>query len=133
MIAIQSQNTLEVLRAATGFSMDMINALTVGQSGEKDIVSGIMPHDTPAVIYIYDGYTPIQQTSKFILSTIVRQRSEKFQLMETFGSPSLFFFGEKVKVYSIQGFVLDSGVDKDNNYEYEWAGELQYFYEHYHA
>ena len=131
MVGIVSDASLEALQNATKFAADMVNALTSITTLEKDVVSGIIPRDVPAVIYIYDGFSPIKQTNKFILSNVIRQRSEKFQLIETFGSPSLFFFGEKVKIYSIQGFVLDSGVDKDNNYDYEWAAELQYFYENY--
>lgn len=54
--------------------------------------------------------------ANFILTSAVEARQEKFQIMETFGDPFIFFFGEKPKIYQFSGLLL-------NSLDYQWRAE----------
>jgi hypothetical protein len=47
-------------------------------------------------------------TNKFYLQGITKPKMERFQIVETFGESKLFFFGERTKVYSINGIVIEA-------------------------
>jgi len=49
---------------------------------------------------------------KFILNSVVENRTEKFQIFETFGDPAIFFFDKKVSMYTFSGFLIDSEHNK---------------------
>ena len=122
---------LETLRNAAKFSATLAYMGMSSKILDKPVDEGILPKDVPAVIYIYLAGIPIYQTNKFILTNVIRQRSEKLQVSETFGKPNVVFFGERTKIYTIQGVVLDAKGGKHGDYEYEWAAKLQYFYDNY--
>ena len=128
---IIAQADMHTLREASEFSANLAFMGMPLKDLEKHEDEGIIPKDVPAVIYIYCGDLPIYQTNRFILTNIIRQRTEKVQISETFGKPNALFFGERTKVYTIQGMVLDSKGGKHGDYEYEWSAKLQYFYDNY--
>jgi hypothetical protein len=62
--------------------------------------------------------------SNFIAQRIVESRSEKQQIVETFGEPFIFFFGEKPRVLSVQGLLM-------NTLDFNWKNEFWKNYETY--
>ena len=66
--------------------------------------------ESPAVILILDLTTgsAVFSSNKFILQSISRPKTEKFQIQETFGNSKLFFFGDRTKIYTIQGQLLEA-------------------------
>ena len=61
--------------------------------------------------------------SNFIAQAIVEARSEKSQVVETFGEPYIFFFGEKPRILSVQGLLM-------NTLDFNWKNEFWQNYEH---
>jgi hypothetical protein len=55
--------------------------------------------------------------SNFLLQQIVEDRQEKFQIMETFGVPFIFFFGQRPRVYQMSGILL-------NSLDFQWRAEF---------
>lgn len=55
--------------------------------------------------------------SNFILQSVQEERVEKSQILETFGEPYIFFFGERAKVINFSGVLVNSN---DFNWEAEW-------------
>ncbi|MHA2093028.1 MAG: hypothetical protein ACW98F_00095 [Candidatus Hodarchaeales archaeon] len=53
---------------------------------------------------------------RFVLQRVEENRTEKFQIFETFGDPVLFFFDEKTKVYNFSGFLLDGDFIEQQKY-----------------
>jgi len=76
----------------------------------KRPIESLCPINTPATILILsDPGSKIQySTNKFILQSITKPHNEKVQIMETFSNSHLFFFGERTKIYTMQGVVLDA-------------------------
>lgn len=55
--------------------------------------------------------------ASFILQSVQEARMEKHQIIETFGDPYIFFFGEAPRFLDIQAVILNSN---DFNWEAEW-------------
>jgi hypothetical protein len=55
--------------------------------------------------------------SNFLLQTVQEERVEKSQILETFGEPYIFFFGERARVQNFAGILINSA---DFNWEAEW-------------
>lgn len=55
--------------------------------------------------------------SNFLLQQVQEQRVEKQQIIETFGDDYVFFFGERPRMVSFSGTLLNT---KDFNWKYEW-------------
>ena len=89
--------------------------------------------DAPAIIMIQSlGDSTIKYiTNKFLLQSVTKPRMERFQIIETFRQARLYFFGERTKVYSITGQVLeaiDSQADEEDKItrdQYRWSTSLQ--------
>lgn len=62
--------------------------------------------------------------SNFIAQAIVEARQEKSQIVETFGEPYIFFYGEKPRVLNVQGLLM-------NTLDFNWKNEFWKNYEHY--
>ena len=103
----------------------------------------VVTFETPSVIMILNkkDSTVQTQTNKFLLQSITKPQQEKFQVIETFGKSHLYFYGERTRVYSIQGILLDSFFDHtpepaiegprrfvDTSYRNQWATGFQNFY-----
>ena len=88
---------------------------------------------SPAVLYILDNSGKItHMTNRFILTGVGKGRQEKAQIVETFGLPSILFFGERVKTYSFSGLLLET-TSSSQNYsgKYLWASSLVDLYDKY--
>jgi hypothetical protein len=48
------------------------------------------------------------QTNKFILQSIIKPLQERFQIIETFGEPALYFYDKRTRIYTIQGLLFDA-------------------------
>ncbi|CAB4130975.1 hypothetical protein UFOVP276_144 [uncultured Caudovirales phage] len=75
----------------------------------------------------YGGYTaPKSATSvvysNFIIESIEDSRQEKAQIMETFGEPYVFFFGERPRVLQVSGILF-------NTLDFNWRTEFWENYE----
>jgi hypothetical protein len=62
--------------------------------------------------------------TSFFAQDISEQRMEKAQIVETFGDPKVFFFGERPRVYAIRGVLLNA----DN---FDWRNRWWDVYENY--
>lgn len=62
--------------------------------------------------------------SNFIAQQIVDGRNEKQQIVETFGEPFIFFFGEKPRIMQVQGLLM-------NTLDFNWKNEFWKNYENY--
>lgn len=70
----------------------------------------------------------------FILTNVSEQRTEKYQVFETFGAPALFFFDKKVSTYTFSGYLIDGEYKNHskpdgNNLGSSWAVEFKNFWE----
>jgi hypothetical protein len=85
-------------------------------SGQSTSAAGGIPATVPtpaaASSYIY---------SNFIIESIEESRQEKTQIMETFGEPYIFFFGEKPRMLNVSGLLF-------NTLDFNWRSE---FWENY--
>ncbi len=55
--------------------------------------------------------------SNFLLQKVHEERMEKAQILETFGEPYIFLFGERARIVSFQGILINT---QDFNWEAEW-------------
>ena len=82
---------------------------------------------SPAIMYVANATTGALEamTNKFYLTSVQETREEKAQIMETFGSSVAFFYGEKTKIYSFSGHLLEtkSSVPK-LEHKYLWTSSF---------
>lgn len=62
--------------------------------------------------------------SNFLLQTVSEERVEKQQILETFGEPYIFFFGERPRIITFGGILL-------NTFDFNWEAEWWENYEKY--
>ena len=62
--------------------------------------------------------------ANFIISNITESRSEKAQVIENFGEPYIFFFGERPRMLQVSGTLL-------NTVDFNWKDEFWRNYEKY--
>lgn len=62
--------------------------------------------------------------SNFLLQAVQEERMEKQQILETFGEPYIFLFGERARVMTFQGVLLNT---EDFNWEAEWWSNYEEF------
>lgn len=69
-------------------------------------------------------------SNRFYLTTFTEDKVEKVQIMETFGSPHVTFFGQRARAYEGAGQVLESETTNPiYPSKYRWASGLQEFYD----
>lgn len=101
-----------------------VNGLVVHKNSYASL--SVMTADKGAILLTdsggshVDAGTTVSKSSgysNFLLQQVDDQRMEKQQIMETFGEPYIFLFGERARVMSFQGILLNT----DNfNWEAEW-------------
>jgi len=64
-----------------------------------------------------DGRGGSFRYSNFLLQSVAESREEKSQIVETFGEPYIFFYGERPRIIQCQGTLLNS---EDFNWRAEW-------------
>jgi hypothetical protein len=62
--------------------------------------------------------------SNFLIQSVTEERMEKAQVLETFGEPFIFLFGERARVLNISGILLNSF---DFNWKAEWMENYERF------
>lgn len=73
--------------------------------------------------YNTTGLTETYNYSNFIIQQVQDSRQEKQQILETFGDSYIFFFGERPRVLSVSGLLM-------NTLDFNWRTEFWYNYEH---
>jgi hypothetical protein len=105
----------------------------------KDNSVGLTDIETPTTILVLGGPKQNEikfQTNKFILQAIVKPLQERFQIIETFGESSLYFYDKRTRIYTLHGVLFDAEAPvqlgsprrKEDNY---WATAFQDFFEKY--
>jgi hypothetical protein len=62
--------------------------------------------------------------SNFLLQKVHEERMEKIQVLETFGEPYIFLFGERPRIITFQGILV-------NTFDFNWEAEWWYNYDNY--
>jgi len=76
------------------------------------------------VVTSSDGKTYTTQYTNFLLQSVIEQREEKQQIVETFGDAYIFFYGESPRMLQVSGLLL-------NTADFGWAAEWWDNYERY--
>lgn len=94
-----------------------LNGYSGDHSGVNDVSDPAYEgkHDYPA-----EGST--FNYSNFIAQQVIDARQEKSQIVETFGEPYIFFFGEKPRILQVQGVLF-------NTFDFNWKAEFLRNYE----
>jgi hypothetical protein len=100
------------------------NSIPLVDSGGDIPASGMDPKT-----YLSGGRTRSSMTStvnysNFIIQQITDNRQEKSQILETFGDPFIFFFGERPRILQVSGLLM-------NTRDFNWRTEFWYNYERY--
>jgi hypothetical protein len=69
------------------------------------------------IVTTQDGKAYTTQYTNFLIQSVSDQRSEKKQIVETFGDAYIFFYGEAPRVIQVQGLLLNTA---DFNWRAEW-------------
>lgn len=125
-----------------GLTIDSVTIPTLKGKLKKELRGGValvpkgqamtLLEDTevPALLYIVDKNNIVKfMTNKFYLTGAQLNRQEKAQIIETFGVPSFFFFGEKTKVYNFVGTLLETKSTSEKTNKYLWASSFSDLYE----
>lgn len=75
-------------------------------------------------VFEQDGKAYTTYYSNFFVQTVQEQRSEKQQIVDTFGETYIFFFGESPRFIQVQGMLL-------NTLDFNWRDEFWENYERY--
>lgn len=75
-------------------------------------------------IFEIDGKRATDIYSNFFVQSINEERAEKQQILETFGEPFIFLFGERARMITFQGVLL-------NTFDFNWEAEWWWNYDHY--
>ena len=71
-----------------------------------------------------DGKMMSNTYSNFLIQSVTEERVEKSQVVETFGEAFIFFYGQRPRVLTIQGVLL-------NTFDFNWESEWWYNYDNY--
>lgn len=75
-------------------------------------------------IFEVNGKRATDIYSNFFLQTINEERAEKQQILETFGEPFIFLFGERARLITFSGILA-------NTFDFNWEAEWWWNYDHY--
>lgn len=67
-----------------------------------------LPSNNPAMQKGPDVPETLDDTKEFILQSVQEMAHEKYQLIETFGDPVSFFYGQRPKIYQYSGVLVNS-------------------------
>lgn len=110
---------------------NLLNVLPYMKNKEPFVDLGDMDN-APAVMFVIDrNMTTKALTNKFLLTSVQESRQEKSQIIETFGLPSFYFFGERTKVYHFAGSLLETDAQVSTSFKnrYLWASSLTELYD----
>jgi len=66
----------------------------------------------------------VEEYSDFILSQVTEQRNEKSQIVDTFGDPYIFFYGEQPRTVTFSGLLI-------NSLDFNWRSQFWFNYDNY--
>ncbi len=72
----------------------------------------------------FEGKTTTDVYSNFLLQQVQEERMEKQQILETFGEAYIFLFGERARVITFQGVLL-------NTFDFNWEAEWWFNYDNF--
>jgi hypothetical protein len=92
--------------------------------GEGDHIPMVNAGSRIIPTFEYNGETRTSSDvySNFFIQQVEEQRMEKQQIVETFGEPFIFFYGERPRIISIAGTLL-------NTFDFNWEAEWWHNYE----
>lgn len=109
-----------------------VASLTESRLFKNRIDNFSFEEEEPATIFIMQNMRErrvevkfTEAYNNFILTNVSEQHQEKFQIFETFGESSIFFFDEKTKMYSFSGYLIDSIHQKRGAPKTSWAIEFK--------
>src|SRR6267154_2741792 len=88
------------------------------------IDAGSRRTDDKNKIFEVNGKRATDIYSNFFLQTITEERAEKQQILETFGEPFIFFFGQLAQIITFSGILL-------NTFDFNWEAEWWWNYDNY--
>jgi len=130
------------------YSIDADTVIKLNTS--KEYIGGISSIEQPAYLLVKNMETDntVAATNKFILTQWRESHIEKVQILETFKSSTLLWFGERTKTYAFAGHLIEARntlplltyhhnnefVDleanaKDNDHIYLWGQSLRILWE----
>lgn len=86
-------------------------------SNRKLIDAGGRRTDSNGQFMEVNGKRATDVYSNFLLQAINEERAEKFQILETFGEAYIFLFGQRARMMTFQGILVNTW---DFNWEAEW-------------
>ena len=133
---IQSRLTVPDIDASNVLSFNQ-NNFNYEDNIEKSRDINLEEIEAPAVIIIQSlSDSSIKYiTNKFLLQSVTKPRMERFQIIETFREARLYFFGQRTKVYSLSGQLLEgldlnaAEGDFETRDQYRWSTSLQQLYD----
>lgn len=115
---VLKEDTFATLRVVAGSAAENIKIVDAG-SRRKDKSS------TADYMTIKDtGKRATDIYSNFFIQQVQEERVEKQQIIETFGEPYIFLFGERARVISFSGILA-------NTFDFNWEAEWWHNYETY--
>lgn len=102
--------TLRLVAGAGGNNIKLVDAGAKAKNG-----GGFLEIDGKRATDVY---------SNFLLQQVNEDRAEKQQVLETFGEPYIFLFGERPRIMGFSGILL-------NSQDFNWEAEWWYNYENY--
>ncbi len=100
--------------------------------------TGLVEKNAPASIVISEykngqlGRLTDYGTNKFFLQSITENKQERAQILETFGDSVILFFGERTRVYTLNGSILDANqkyFGQVDEVVFNWAAAFRLFYD----
>ena len=77
------------------------------------------------VVVTRDNKSYTTQYTNFLVQQVVEERSEKQQIVETFGDSYIFFFGESPRIVQVSGVLLNTA---DFNWRAEWWDNYERYF-----
>lgn len=122
---------MDTYRYGGGATDETINPRTLGEREEKpeNIASISVTMDFSGVQDPSNPFSGIKGKvvngySRFFLQNVTESQSEKYQILETFTSFYVFFYGRRPSVYRFSGTLL-------NDPTHRWANDMLFYYENY--
>lgn len=84
----------------------------------------VKPEDKDEVFFSVGNKRATDIYSNFFIQSVSEERAEKQQILETFGEPYIFLFGERARMITFSGILL-------NTFDFNWEGEWWHNYENY--
>jgi thioredoxin-related protein len=119
---------------------NIVNRTSASISSNKNVHGFDFNNDIPAFISLVPDSKHFSKDNiansfsepitNFLLNNYEERRNEKFQIFETFGNPSIFFFDKKVTAYSFSGYFVDSRHKNSNGKtSNSWAESFKIIWE----